>query len=274
MLLIWVQITAAVLAVSGGSANAQHLPPRTLFDMAVHFRTESRAGADIPPRGAPTNWQPCTDGIASSGVAIASPPPADVQSPGDKTPAQSSAGALHAPVRGTWRVVQGPPCPNLTNQHCGIPSQEYAYDFVLLNAFGQPVSCIGQSVFAPSAGTIESTLDGFPDHAVPHQHPAGNHVVIKRSAQDYILLAHFSPGTIKIKQGDTVALGQELGRCGNSGQSSIPHVHMNMQDHANPLQFSSTGKPMLLTSIHIVGPSGCTERLNHLVVQGETLCSK
>jgi hypothetical protein len=212
--------------------------------------------------------------MASSGVAIASPPPADVHSPGDTTPAHSSAGALHAPVRGTWRVVQGPPCPNPKNQHCGIPSQEYAYDFVLLNAVGQPVSCIGQSVFSPSAGTIESTLDGFPDHAVPNQHPAGNHVVIKRSAQAYILLAHFSPGTIKIKQGDTVALGQELGKCGNSGQSSIPHVHMNMQDHANPLEFSATGKPMPFTSIHIVGPSGCTERLHHLVVQGETLCSK
>jgi murein DD-endopeptidase MepM/ murein hydrolase activator NlpD len=38
------------------------------------------------------------------------------------------------------------------------------------------------------------------------------------------------PGSIKVKKGDQVTAGQELGRVGNSGNTSWPHLHVHLQD--------------------------------------------
>ena len=35
-------------------------------------------------------------------------------------------------------------------------------------------------------------------------------------------------------KGDQVAVGQPLGRCGNSGTSDFPHVHVHVQDTLGP----------------------------------------
>lgn len=215
---------------------------------------------------------PCTDGILSFGVAIA--PPVAAPQAGPAAPVPSAGGGLRSPVKGTWGALQAPPCPNPTNHHCGTSNQQFAYDLVLLDQFGQPASCIGHPIYSPSPGTIEYTQDGYPNYSVPGQHLAGNHVVIKRSANEYILIAHFSPGTIAVKQGDTIAAGQQLGLCGNSGQSTYPHVHMHMQNHPDPLQFNAAGQPMPFSSIGILGPGGCVQRSNHVVVRGEAICSK
>ena len=58
----------------------------------------------------------------------------------------------------------------------------------------------------------------------------GNTVLIKTSNNEYILLAHFKQHSIKVKQGDVVKRGQILGLCGNSGNSSEPHLHFHIQD--------------------------------------------
>lgn len=44
-----------------------------------------------------------------------------------------------------------------------------------------------------------------------------------------MFLCHFQNGSIKVKAGDRVTRGQPLGLCGNSGNSSEPHLHIHLQ---------------------------------------------
>ena len=60
--------------------------------------------------------------------------------------------------------------------------------------------------------------------------PAGNHVVLDLGNGEYTLLAHLQHGSLRVRAGDHVKAGQPLGLCGNSGNTSEPHVHMHLQD--------------------------------------------
>jgi murein DD-endopeptidase MepM/ murein hydrolase activator NlpD len=61
-------------------------------------------------------------------------------------------------------------------------------------------------------------------------HPVGNHVVLEIAPRRYVLLAHLRAGSLRVKPGDQVVCGQPLAECGNSGNTSEPHVHMQVQD--------------------------------------------
>jgi murein DD-endopeptidase MepM/ murein hydrolase activator NlpD len=49
------------------------------------------------------------------------------------------------------------------------------------------------------------------------------------------MLAHFKKESIIVSVGDEVIKGQELGKVGNSGNSSEPHLHYQLQTEANPM---------------------------------------
>ena len=84
--------------------------------------------------------------------------------------------------------------------------------------------------------------------------PAGNHVVIDHGNGEYSLLAHFRRGTVTVHAGDRVKAGELLGHCGNSGNSSEPHLHIHLQNASKfgsgeglPMQFRdycANGKPV------------------------------
>jgi murein DD-endopeptidase MepM/ murein hydrolase activator NlpD len=61
----------------------------------------------------------------------------------------------------------------------------------------------------------------------------GNYVVIDHQNGEFSLFAHLIPGSLKVRQGMTVAAGAELGRCGNSGHSTMPHLHWQVMSNAN-----------------------------------------
>jgi len=58
----------------------------------------------------------------------------------------------------------------------------------------------------------------------------GNLVVLRHAGEVYSAYAHLVPGSLKVKVGDRVRRGQVLGACGNSGNSSEPHLHVQVQD--------------------------------------------
>lgn len=45
-----------------------------------------------------------------------------------------------------------------------------------------------------------------------------------------MLLAHLRRGSVCVRPGDTVNAGQQIGECGNSGNSTQPHVHVQVID--------------------------------------------
>ena len=60
----------------------------------------------------------------------------------------------------------------------------------------------------------------------------GNVVIVKHNESIFGVYAHLQNGTTRVKVGDTIKMGQEIGLCGNSGNSSEPHLHFHMQTGA------------------------------------------
>ena len=93
-----------------------------------------------------------------------------------------------------------------------------------------------EHVVAPLEGTVVAVVDGFVDNEpgeMDENHTAGNYVVLAHPNEEFSMLAHFRKGSILVKVGDKVVTGQPLGRCGNSGNSSEPHIHFQVMDLAN-----------------------------------------
>jgi murein DD-endopeptidase MepM/ murein hydrolase activator NlpD len=91
--------------------------------------------------------------------------------------------------------------------------------------------CFGQPILAPGAGKAVVVVDGLEDNVpgkMDREHPAGNHVVLDHGNGEFSFLAHFTKG-IQVGEGADVASGAVLGKCGNSGNSSEPHLHYHLQ---------------------------------------------
>ena len=77
---------------------------------------------------------------------------------------------------------------------------------------------------------IVESVDGLADNVRNIVQPAGNHVVIDHGNAEYSVIAHFRKGTVSRKVGDSVQTGDLLGYCGNSGNSTEPHIHYHLQN--------------------------------------------
>ena len=60
----------------------------------------------------------------------------------------------------------------------------------------------------------------------------GNFVLIK-SEGFYVLLCHLRNGSTRVKSGDNVRVGQQIGEAGNSGSSIQPHLHIQVMSSSN-----------------------------------------
>ena len=158
-------------------------------------------------------------------------------------------------TRGTYLVAQGGSEP-AANYHAQHPAQRYAVDLVKLNAAGmrarglypndaKAYAIFGDPVVSPCAGTIIAAVDSFPDAArisLDEKNPAGNHVTLRCSDVD-ITLAHLQRGSVAVRAGAQVARGTALGRVGNSGTSTEPHLQIHAERHAAN---STTAVPLRL----------------------------
>jgi hypothetical protein len=133
------------------------------------------------------------------------------------------------------------------NQHVVVPDQRWAYDFVIAPYFNgssnlTDYGCYGVDVVAPAAGLITTAHDGEPDQipGKPSNNitaPTGNRVVIQLDETGtYLEIAHLMPGSITVTQGQHVEEGQVIGKCGNSGNTSEPHIHIHHQ-RQNPAEY-------------------------------------
>lgn len=144
-----------------------------------------------------------------------------------------------------------------TNYHAVAPDQRWAYDLLVepyVNGSDklEDYGCYGIPVVAPAGGLVVKAHDGEPDE-VPgvvsnnYTAPAGNHVVILlEETGTYLVIAHLKTGSVTVKTGDTVVEGQVIGACGNSGNTSEPHIHIHHQrqdPNLFPLNFAE-GLPL------------------------------
>lgn len=169
--------------------------------------------------------------------------------------------ALSWPLRGgTFKVMHGGSS-TLTNNHAGIEAQKYALDILAIDRFGLRASGIGPAdlnayvifdtpIHAPCAGEVIAARDGMSDTApvTERSQLAGNFAAIFCNGVT-VLLAHIHSGTLAVKAGDHVDEGQLIGRVGNSGNSSEPHLHIhaNRGRVADPVEMVTTAEGVPIT---------------------------
>lgn len=165
------------------------------------------------------------------------------------------------PFGGFWFVFTGGDTAEQNNHH-GNRAQNFAYDFVKIDAKRQSHKNDGQKnsdyyafdqpVLTPRDGVVIEVVRSINDNQLGdiNSHSlAGNYILIKHADTSITLLAHFKKGSIVVKENDTVTVGQLLGSCGNSGYSSEPHIHYHVQDS----EVYSKVTPELTVAAHAKG---------------------
>ncbi len=132
-----------------------------------------------------------------------------------------------------------------TNYHVVVPVERWAYDIIKLPASVgssnlNDYGIYGLEIVSPVSGTVVQMRNDLPDHPpgdfpVKFRDMKGNFIYLKLDQSGtYLLLAHFMKDSIVVEEGEHVSEGDFLGRVGNSGNSSEPHLHIHHQKD-NPL---------------------------------------
>ncbi len=154
---------------------------------------------------------------------------------------------IMSPLKGTYVVLNGGGSPFI-NSHFRVHPQDFALDIVGVNAVGNRASLFGSGrdlrsyviydsqIFSPCDGRISAVVNDLPDHIPPDgdtQNPAGNHVLIECGDFE-VLLAHMKTNSVTVKIGEVVTSGDPLGRVGNSGNTTEPHLHIHAERGGEP----------------------------------------
>src|SRR5689334_22768157 len=79
----------------------------------------------------------------------------------------------------------------------------------------------------------------------------GNHIVLDLGGGVYAVLAHLRRRSALVAPGDRVRAGQVIAACGNSGNSSEPHLHFQLMDRPGVLL--GAGLPFAFTGTGLTG---------------------
>ncbi len=123
------------------------------------------------------------------------------------------------------------------NYHAWFPSQRWAYDLTIepaaLSSKLKDYGCYGAPVLAPTDGLVTHVTNDLPDLRPgargDRRNVFGNVVVLKLNTGTYLLLAHLQHNSVRVKAGAMVREGEVLAACGNSGNSTGPHIHIQHQ---------------------------------------------
>ncbi|QYJ03429.1 M23 family metallopeptidase [Nocardioides panacisoli] len=98
------------------------------------------------------------------------------------------------------------------------------------NSYDEPVLAVADA-------EVVQVLDELPDQApgtlpdpsdITLETVDGNHVILELAEGVYAFYAHLKEGSITLEEGDSVSAGDEIGRLGNSGNTSAPHLHLHV----------------------------------------------
>jgi murein DD-endopeptidase MepM/ murein hydrolase activator NlpD len=115
----------------------------------------------------------------------------------------------------------------------------------------------GKPVIAVANATVVATVDRFPDQIPNHPKPVGveqadgNYVILALGQGRFAFYGHLKPRSIRVKRGAHVTRGQVIGRLGNSGSSSGPHLHFQVMDR--PSALASDGLPCVFNRFKVAG---------------------
>jgi murein DD-endopeptidase MepM/ murein hydrolase activator NlpD len=152
-------------------------------------------------------------------------------------PIPAGAVTLELPLKnGTFYVtVSG----QTRTMHTSV-DQKYALDIIRMpkisewfrfrNTSLEANSTYDTPVYSPCSGNIKKTFDGVADQPIGIASPensVGNAIIMGCDGGFNVMMAHFKAGTIKVKTGDRVKVGDQIAQIGNSGNSGGPHLHID-----------------------------------------------
>jgi hypothetical protein len=180
------------------------------------------------------------------------------------------------PLRGPGWVIGNGCCAEPTSHRSGVLAingglhngERFAIDFFQLSPAGtvsvgphdqlSSYPYFGAEVLSATKGTVVGVVDRLPDGPISFELPpitaadaGGNHVVVAIGHGRYAFYAHLQPGSVRVKVGDRVSVGQTLGLLGNSGNSNAPHLHFQLMSGPTPL--ASNGIPFRFGSFRSEG---------------------
>ncbi|TDC78545.1 M23 family peptidase [Streptomyces hainanensis] len=170
------------------------------------------------------------------------------------------------PVVGDWTALNSP-ADKVPSHGTNAYGQSHAIDIAAAPedrpgpAFGwwpptrgnRDFPAFEQPLFAVADATVVHATDRHRDHLSRNSYPAllylfveglfrdmagagrvvGNHLVLDLGDGVYAMYAHLRRGSLAVRPGDRVVAGQQLARCGNSGNSTEPHLHFQLMDGPN-----------------------------------------
>jgi len=170
---------------------------------------------------------------------------------------------LAYPFTGRW-LVQNSPANRVPSHGTHLFATAYAIDFVPVTEAGRtaPITLgslvkpesakqfpgFGRPILAPVDGAVVAAHDSEPDHAAYRGLPsiryaltqqrraaagwialAGNHLLIEHH-DTIVALCHLQQGSLTVLPGQRIRIGDVIGGCGNSGNSTEPHLHVQAID--------------------------------------------
>jgi murein DD-endopeptidase len=182
---------------------------------------------------------------------------------------------LGPPFRnGIWAAVHAPSWPRghrrmayTLSGKVRIPGR-YAVDWMGLDEEGRtthgnpdrPEDAIGYgaSVLAGADAEVAAVRDGVAESSSISNNPnhglgygAGNYVALNLGSGRYAFYEHLRTGSIRVRVGQRVHIGQVIGALGFSGDSTGPHLHLHVADGADPLE--AEGLPFVLDHYTEIG---------------------
>ena len=169
-----------------------------------------------------------------------------------------------APVSGRWVALNSPG--QKVPSHIRAYGQAYAIDLFQLDPHAptrlgwslrgrrpEASPCFGQPVLAVAAGEVVAVQDSQRDHLSRGSWPLlmwmlvdglarelrgaawllGNHVIIRHEDDRggfFSVYAHLRQGSTRVRPGERVRQGQPVAEVGNTGNSSEPHLHVQLMD--------------------------------------------
>ena len=192
-------------------------------------------------------------------------------------PVEQDAVVIGPPLRGgNWIAVSGPGNTSF-HRRAMLPidgllttAQRFAIDYVMVDSASRPhrgeplknESYYGHDAdaLAVADGVVVGIRDSIPENipggnsravTITFQNVSGNFVMLAIANGRYAHYAHLRPGSLRVKVGDRVRRGAVLGKVGNSGNSSLPHLHFHVTDFNSPL--GAEGVPYVHDMFELVG---------------------
>jgi Peptidase family M23 len=241
-------LAASMSLVTSGAESQTELAPSTIG--VVWFDIPFVATADLPTR---------VEHELTVLVPPGLPVPSEITDVGGRGRVDDAPPiVLHPPLEGPrWLAVGG--CCDGPHRRSVQPingelwlSQRFAIDFNRLSeddllatgdqglndswpTYDQPILAVSDATVVQAADEFDDQIPNAPE-PVTIEEADGNYVILKIRRGVYAFYAHLKPGSVAVQAGDEVRAGDVIGRTGNSGSSTGPHLHFHVMDRPSALR--------------------------------------